>query len=209
MLLSQLSVRLGDIFCCERGRVFFMIPSPRHWRANAPLIHFRIGVPHVRSAARSSSTSARLPRPAHSRQDSHSPHQARRDRAGSGPGLQPWRRRAGARNRRQPGRCLPLHRQGQPGGRHLQRHRHPGAGQSGAAGLQAGDGGQGPAVQALRRHRRHRHRGEARDQPAVHRHCRRHRRHLRRHQPGRHQGSRVLRDRAGADRALRHSGVPR
>jgi malate dehydrogenase (oxaloacetate-decarboxylating)(NADP+) len=32
----------------------------------------------------------------------------------------------------------------------------------------------------------------------------RHRRHLRWHQPGRHQGPRVLRDRAGADRALRH-----
>ena len=48
---------------------------------------------------------------------------------------------------------LRLHRQGQSGRGHLQRHRDAGPGRSRRAGLQAGDGRQGGAVQALRRHR--------------------------------------------------------
>ena len=51
--------------------------------------------------------------------------------------------------------CLRLYQQGQSGGRHLQRHRHPRPGQSRRASGQAGDGGQGRPLQALRRHRRH------------------------------------------------------
>ena len=57
---------------------------------------------------------------------------------------------------------LRLHRQGQPGRGDLQRHRDPRPRQSRRARLQAGDGGQGGAVQALRRRRFHRPRGRHR-----------------------------------------------
>ncbi len=63
---------------------------------------------------------------------------------------------------------LRLHRHGQPGRRHLQRHRHPRPRQSRRARLQAGDGRQGGAVQALRRRRFDRPRGRHRGCRRVH-----------------------------------------
>ena len=83
-----------------------------------------------------------------------------------------------------------------------------GLGNLGARGIEAGDGGQDRAVQALRRHRRHRsrdrhrgrrRRGQRRALPGR----------LRRHQPGGHQGAGMLRHRAAAARVDGHSGVPR
>ena len=56
-------------------------------------------------------------------------------------------------HRRGPERGLRLHRQGQPGGGDLQRHGRARPRRSRRARLQAGDGRQGGAVQALRRHR--------------------------------------------------------
>ena len=58
-----------------------------------------------------------------------------------------------------PGLRLRLYGQGQSRRGHLQRHRDPRPRQSRRARLQAGDGRQGGAVQALRRRRRDRHRG--------------------------------------------------
>ena len=103
---------------------------------------------------------------------------------------------------------LRLHREGQHGGGRVQRHRGAGAGQSRRARGEAGDGGQDRAVQALRRHRRHRSGDRLRG-------CRRGGqrralpRRLRRHQPGGHQGAGMLRHRAAAARADGHPGVPR
>ena len=103
---------------------------------------------------------------------------------------------------------LRLHREGQHGRGGVQRHRGARPGQSRRGGGEAGDGGQDRAVQALRRHRRHRSRDRLRG--------RRRRgergalpRRLRRHQPGGHQGAGMLRDRAAAARADGHPGVPR
>ena len=61
-----------------------------------------------------------------------------------------------------PAKAYDLHRQGQSRRGHLQRHRDPRPRQSRRARLQAGDGRQGGAVQALRRRRFDRHRARHR-----------------------------------------------
>ena len=104
---------------------------------------------------------------------------------------------------------LRLHHQGQFRRRHHQRHRHPRARQSRRARRQAGDGRQGGAVQALRRHRSDRPRSLDRG-PRRDRQLRQAaRQELGRHQPRGHQGAGMLHHRAAAARAARHSGVPR
>ena len=121
----------------------------------------------------------------------------------------PGRRRARAGHRRGPVARLRLHRQGQPRRRDLQRHRDPRARQSRRAGLEAGDGGQGGAVQALRRHGFHRHRGRYRGSRRVHQRGALSRPLLRRHQPRGHQGAGMLHHRGAAARADGHPGLPR
>ena len=73
----------------------------------------------------------------------------------------------------------------------------------------AGHGGQGRAVQAVRRHRRLAdlpgHPGRRRDRA----HRRAHRPRLRRHQPRGHRRAALLRDRGPAAREARHPGLPR
>ena len=97
----------------------------------------------------------------------------------------------------------------QSGRRHLQRHRHPRPRQSRRARLQAGDGRQGGAVQALRRRRLHRPRGRHRGRRRVHQLRALPRPDLRRHQPRGHQGARLLHHRAAPARADGHPGLPR
>ena len=102
-----------------------------------------------------------------------------------------------------------IHGQGQSRGRHQQRHRHPRPGQPRPPGRQTGHGGQGGPLQALRRCRRLRHRGQQ-PRPRRNRPLRRDDRpHLRRHQPGGHQGAGVLLHRAGAAEAGRYPRLPR
>jgi hypothetical protein len=96
------------------------------------------------------------------RQARDHPDQADGDPARPVAGLFAGRRRAGQGHRRG-SRGLRLHRARQHGRRHLQRHGHPRPRQSRRAGLQAGDGRQGGAVQALRRCRFHRPGGRHRD----------------------------------------------
>ena len=108
-----------------------------------------------------------------------------------------------------PGLRLRLHGEGQSGRRHHQRHRDSGPRQSRRAGLQAGDGRQGRPVQALRRHRCLRSRGQYRGPGRIHQLRALSRRHLRRHQSRRHQGAGVFHHRAAPARAARHSRVPR
>ena len=84
-----------------------------------------------------------------------------------------------------------------------------GLGNLGALAVQAGDGRQGGAVQALRRRRFDRHRGEDRGRAAIHRVRRAARAELRRHQPRGHRRARLLHHRADAARADEHPGVPR
>ncbi len=84
-----------------------------------------------------------------------------------------------------------------------------GLGNLGAAGVQAGDGRQGGAVQAVRRHRRHRSRGRHRGPDEIHQLRALTGADLRRHQPGRHQGAGVLHHRAAPQGADGHSGLPR
>ena len=104
---------------------------------------------------------------------------------------------------------LRVHRQGQPGGGDLERHRRAGPGQYRRDGRQAGDGGQGLPVQEVRRDRRVRHR-DRRDRPGqAGRDHRLARADLRRDQSRGHQGAGVLRDRDAAARADEDPGVPR
>ena len=77
--------------------------------------------------------------------------------------------------------------------------------QSRRARLQAGDGRQGGAVQALRRRRFHRPRGRHRGRRRVRQLRALSRPHLRRHQPRGHQGAGMLHHRAAPARADGHS----
>ena len=104
---------------------------------------------------------------------------------------------------------LRLHHQGQFRRRHHQRHRHPRARQPRRAGSEAGDGRQGGAVQALRRHRLHRPRSVLRGPRRNHQLRQAARQRLGRHQSRGHQGAGVLHHRAAAARAAGHPGVPR
>jgi len=103
---------------------------------------------------------------------------------------------------------LRLHDPRQPGGRHLQRHRRAGAGRHRRAGRQAGDGGQGRPVQALRRRRLHRPRGRHQGRRPVRQLRALPRADLRRHQPRGHQGAGVLHHRAAPARADGHPDLP-
>ena len=84
-----------------------------------------------------------------------------------------------------------------------------GPGRHRAAGGDAGDGGQGDAVQGVRRRRRvpdlPRHQGSGRDR----RRRQGDRAGVRRHQPRGHLGAALLRDRVAAEARARHPGVPR
>ena len=151
----------------------------------------------------------RLPQPGPPRQARGDRHQADGDAARSVAGLFARRRGPGAGHRRRSGQGLRLHDQGQLRRRHHQRHRHPRPRQPRRARGQAGDGRQGGAVQALRRHRFHRSRGVLRGPRRDHQLRQAARRRLGRHQPRGHQGAGVLHHRAAAARAARHSGVPR
>ena len=103
---------------------------------------------------------------------------------------------------------LRLHDQGQHGRGHLQRHRRARTGQSGRRRLQAGDGGQGRAVQALRRRRWYRSRDRHRGRRRIRQRRPLPRARLRRDQPRRHQGAGMLRHRAAPARADGHPGLP-
>ncbi len=99
--------------------------------------------------------------------------------------------------------------QRQPGRRRHQRHRRARTRRHRGARRQAGDGRQGCPVQALRRHRRLRHRardprpgGDHPDRPPA-------RADLRRHQPRGHQGAGVLRDRAALEEGNVDPRLPR
>ena len=121
--------------------------------------------------------------------------------AGRGPGLPGTGREPG---RRAAADHQAQHRRGRDrrlgGARAGQHRRDPGA---------ARHGGQGGAVQALRRDRRlpdlPRHPGRRRDRAGG----RADRAGVRRHQPRGHLGAAVLRDRAAAARQARHPGLPR
>ena len=117
----------------------------------------------------------------------------------------PGRRRAVPRDRREPRGRLPLHRARQPRRRGLQRHRGARARQHRPARRQAGDGGQGRALQALRRHRRVRPRGRRQGPRRRHPLLRDARAHRRRHQPRGHQRARVLLHRGRAQGAAARS----
>ena len=118
-----------------------------------------------------------------------------------------WLRRA--KNRQGPNNAFKYTSRGNLGGRGHQRHGRAGPGRYRSAGIQAGHGRQGCAVQEVRRHRRVRHRnrrettstGWSTSSAALEP--------LRRHQPGGHQGAGLLLCRAQAARAHEDSGLPR
>ena len=143
------------------------------------------------------------------REDRGRPHQALLHRARPLAGLHTRGGRALPGHREGAGALLPVHGPRQPGGGHLQRHGGAGPGGHRPPGRQAGHGGQGRPLQAVRRHRRLRHRGgregrrpllPGRQGPGAD---------LRRHQPRGHQGPRVLRDREPAQEGDAHPGLPR
>ena len=82
----------------------------------------------------------------------------------------PGRRRAVPRDREGPGPLVPLHGARQPRRRRLERHRRARPRRHRPRRRQAGDGGQGRPLQAVRRHRRlrHQHRREG-DRQGLHR----------------------------------------
>jgi hypothetical protein len=98
-------------------------------------------------------------------------HQADRHPVRSEPGLHPRSGRPLPGDRRRPRRGVPLHQPGQPGGSGLQRDRRPRPGQHRRPGRKAGDGRQGGAVQAVRRHRRLRPRDRCLRPRRCHRFC--------------------------------------
>ena len=176
----------------------------------------RSGSSHVRQQRRPRSPadfhrpgSAAVPQPGPAGQARSRRHQADGDAARSVARLFARRRRAGAGDRRGREQGLRLHDQGQFRRRHHQRHRHPRPRQSRRARRQAGDGRQGGAVQALRRHRFHRSRSLDRGSRRDHQLREAARQELGRHQSRGHQGAGVLHHRAAAARAARHPGVPR
>ena len=128
---------------------------------------------------------------------------------GPGPAVHPRRRRGLARDRRRPQPVDPLHRARQHRCRHQRRHGGARSGRHRPARGVAGDGGQGGAVQALRRHRRRAGRHGDRHRRGAGRGDRPHRAVVRRHQPRGHLGAAVLRHRGAAQGAPRHPGVPR
>ena len=162
-----------------------------------------------RRSLRQRAGGARIPRHGPPRQAGDQPDQADGDAARPVARLFARRRGAGAGHRRGPEPGLRLHDARQHGRRHLQRHRDPRPRQSRRAGLQAGDGRQGGAVQALRRRRFHRPRGRHRGRRRVRQLRALPRPVLRRHQPRGHQGARLLHHRAAAARADGHPGLPR
>ncbi len=151
----------------------------------------------------------RVPQPRAQGEDRGHPDQALPDAAGSLAGLHPGGGRAVPGDREEPGRCLRVHRAGQPGGGDLQRHRRARAGQHRRPGRQAGHGGQGRPLQALRRHRRLRHRDRQRGPGGDHPHLPAPRADLRRHQPRGHQGAGVLLHRGDAQEDDEDPGLPR
>ena len=155
------------------------------------------------------SGSAAVSQPGPARQARSRGHQADGDPARPVARLFARRRRAGAGDRRGREQGLRLHHQGQFRRRHHQRHRHPRPRQPRRARRQAGDGRQGGAVQALRRHRFHRSRSVVRGSRRDHQLRQAARQELGRHQSRRHQGAGVLHHRAAAARTARHPGVPR
>ena len=157
----------------------------------------------------SAAGSARIPCHGPARQAGDQPDQADGDAARPVARLFAGRRRARARHRRGPEPRLRLHDARQHGGGDLQRHRDPRPRQSRRACLQAGDGGQGGAVQALRRRRFDRPRGRHRERRRVRQLRALPRPVIRRHQSGGHQGAGLLHHRAAAARIDGHPGVPR
>ena len=131
------------------------------------------------------------------REDRGRPHQALPHAARPLARLHAGRRRALPRDRRRPDAAYRVHGEGQPGRRRVQRHGGVRARRHRAARRQAGHGGQGGALQAVRRHRRLRHRDQ-REDPRSSSTSSRPRADVRRHQPRGHQGPRVLRHRGGA-----------
>ncbi len=100
-----------------------------------------------------------------------------------------------------PSTRLRLHRARQHGRGHHQRHRHSRPRQSRRAGGQAGDGGQGGPVQALRRHRLDRSRSRHRGPRRIHQRRASSRALVRRHQSRGHQGAGVLHHRRAPARS--------
>ncbi len=155
------------------------------------------------------SGSARLPPIPVARENRHRAHQADGDAARPVAGLFSWGRHPRARDRGRSVAGLRVHLKGQPRRRDHQRHRDPGARRSGRPGVQAGDGRQVGAVQALRRRRFGGRRDQLEGRRRDHHGDQEHRRDLRRHQFGGHQEPRVLPHRDRAAGAARHPGVPR
>ena len=100
-------------------------------------------------------------------------------------------------------------RKAEPGRRYYQRFRRSRPRQHRGAGVEAGDGGQGGAVQEVRRHRRLRYRGRRIRPGQVGRHHRQPGTDFRRHQPRRHQVAGVLHRRRQAPRTDENPGLPR
>ena len=112
-------------------------------------------------------------------------------------------------NRRRSGRSRHPDLARQSGRRHHQWHGRARPRRHRPARRQAGDGGQGRAVQEIRQHRCLRHRDRRTRSGQADRHHRLARTDLRRHQPRRHQGARMLLHREEAARAHEDSGLPR
>ncbi len=108
-----------------------------------------------------------------------------------------------------PSRCLQVHEQRQSRRRHHQRHGRPGAWKHRTRRRQAGDGREGRSLQALRRHRRLRHRSRHARHRGVHPLRQAARADVRRHQPRRHRRAGVLRDRRAAEGGDEDPGLPR
>ena len=87
--------------------------------------------------------------------------------------------------------------------------RSSGLGNLGALAVEAGDGRQGGALQALRRHRFHRPGGRHRERRRIRQRRPLSRAVLRRHQPGGYPRAGLLRHREPAARADGHPGLPR
>jgi len=128
---------------------------------------------------------------------------------GSLSSLQPRRRVSVQGDRAGSAAGLSVHRQGEPGRRHQQWHRGARLGQHRRPRRQAGDGRQGSALQAVRRHRRLRSRNRHHRPRGADPHRQAPRADFRRHQPGGHPRSRLLRDRAPSQGRDEHPGLPR
>ena len=124
-------------------------------------------------------------------------------------GVHPGRRPGRHGHRGEPGRRAPADHQAELRGGGDRRLGRAGPGQHRALRRAARHGGQGRAVQAVRRHRRLAdlpgQPGHRRDRPGG----AAHRARLRRDQPGGHQRAALLRGRAPPARTARHPGVPR